>query len=224
MRGYSVMVLTETQCSSNLVMQLPHVAVGPGISKPHGASRFNAVFLCAKSQFISMLGWAGSRKAGRVVCPLCQPVQPDSMIGIVLSGLLPTHTEAIMPKFNAQEPINTLNLSVSEKPTITELALIEASITIGSIAESNAPFTKGIACYLDSLNKRISEITVFELIDLLNKYRADFNNQKTLVPKKTSRFNILDKSKQVIAERVTFDQARQYQNCIVKFSGMEVAR
>jgi len=41
--------------------------------------------------------------------------------------------------------------------------------------------------------------------------------------KSKSRFNVLSKSKQLIAERIPFDQARQYQGCIVKFSGMEVS-
>ncbi len=127
----------------------------------------------------------------------------------------------------AQKPLNN---SVSEKPTITELALIEASTAIGSIAESNAQFTSGLADYLDSLDKHLSEITVLELIDLLNKYRDDFNGRTDSklkevksfylekvsdeptppAPPKTSRFNVLDK-------------AKQYQDCVVKFSGMAVA-
>jgi len=41
--------------------------------------------------------------------------------------------------------------------------------------------------------------------------------------KSSSRFNVLNKSKKLIAERIPFDQARQYQDCIVKFSGMEVS-
>lgn len=118
---------------------------------------------------------------------------------------------------------NPLTISVSEKPTITELALIEASTSIGSIAESNAQFTKGFACYLDSLNKHLSEITVFELIDLLNKYRTDFNNQKTPAPIKTSRFNVLDKAKNTIATYVPFDVAMQHKEqstCTIKYAGM----
>ncbi len=37
---------------------------GIGILKLLGASRFHAVFLCAKSQFFIMSDWAGSRKTG----------------------------------------------------------------------------------------------------------------------------------------------------------------
>ena len=42
------------------------------------------------------------------------------------------------------------------------------------------------------------------------------------LPRKTSRFNVLSRTKQLIADRVTFDQAKQYQDCIIKFAGMGV--
>lgn len=112
------------------------------------------------------------------------------------------------------------------KPSITELSLIETSIAIGSVAESNATFTKGFAEYLDTFDKPLSELTVFQLLDALNKYRDRFNRPvKSKKPvRKTSRFNILDKSKRVVAESVTFNQAIGYRDCIIKFAGMcEVA-
>lgn len=40
-------------------------------------------------------------------------------------------------------------------------------------------------------------------------------------PPKTSRFNVLNSTKKLIAKRVSYDQAMQYQDCIVKFAGME---
>jgi len=40
-------------------------------------------------------------------------------------------------------------------------------------------------------------------------------------PKKTSCFNVLSRTRKLIAERVPFNQAMQYQDCIVKFAGME---
>ena len=40
-------------------------------------------------------------------------------------------------------------------------------------------------------------------------------------PPKTSRFNILTKSKQVIAKRIPYEQAIQYQDVSLKFAGME---
>lgn len=42
-------------------------------------------------------------------------------------------------------------------------------------------------------------------------------------PESKSRFNVLNKAKQVIAKCVPFNQARQYKNCIIKFSCMEDA-
>ncbi len=70
----------------------PHWVVGFDLLKSHGVSRISAVFLCAKSQFTVMLDWVGSRKAGRVVCPVDQPTQSDTMFDLMLSGLKPfTH-------------------------------------------------------------------------------------------------------------------------------------
>lgn len=42
-----------------------------------------------------------------------------------------------------------------------------------------------------------------------------------VIPHKTSRFNVLSKSKRLIAKHVTYEQAMQYQNVSLKFAGME---
>jgi len=68
------MLLTLPDNTAMINSLLPHVAIGIGLSNNNGVSRFNAVFLCAKSQFIIMLDWAGSRKTGRLRCtdrPTC---------------------------------------------------------------------------------------------------------------------------------------------------------
>ena len=158
--------------------------------------------------------------------------------------------------------------------------LIELSMLIGSIAESNAMFTAGLASYIEKIGKSLSELTVAELVAIIQEYRKAFNagnepeiERITVSPTKhnslqkqheiighaltifamsntqenrltaaqdtielvrmlqdlpndlrsTSRFNVLDKAKKLIAERVPFEQARQYQECIIKFSCMEVA-
>lgn len=158
--------------------------------------------------------------------------------------------------------------------------LIELSLLVGSIAESNALFTAGLASYIDKIGKTLSELTVTELVTIIQEYREAFNagtepdiQRITVNPIKhkslkkqheiighalsifeisntqenrlkaaqdtielvrmlqdlnndqsrTSRFNVLNKAKQVIAERVPFDQAKQYQNCIIKFACMEGA-
>lgn len=96
--------------------------------------------------------------------------------------------------------------------TKTELALIQLSLKIGSIAETNANFTRGLAQYIDSLEKPLSALTVVELAALVDDYREAFNYPDQLPPKKTSRA--------VIAKNITFEQAQQFHNCIVKFSCM----
>ncbi len=60
------MLLTINSYPSILNTHSQKTSVGIGLSKLNGVSRFNAVFLCAKSQFIVMLGWVGSRKTGRL--------------------------------------------------------------------------------------------------------------------------------------------------------------
>jgi hypothetical protein len=89
MRLFKNKRLTNSSMTVILNSLSPHVIVGIGISKQTAQTAINAVFLCAKSQFFIMSGWAGIRKGGRVVCPVCQPVQSGSMIGIMLSGLKP---------------------------------------------------------------------------------------------------------------------------------------
>ena len=93
--------------------------LGIGLSETNGTSRTLAVFLCAKSQFIVMLGWVGSRKAGRSVCPVDQPTQLDTMIGLMLLGFKTIQTEAIvMPKSHSTKPPkqNTQSPNSSQKP------------------------------------------------------------------------------------------------------------
>ena len=62
-------------------------------------------------------------------------------------------------------------------------------------------------------NRSALKHDALELVRMLD----DLSND---LPRKTSRFNVLNEAKQLIAERVTFDQAKQYQGCIVKFAGM----
>lgn len=56
----------------------------------NGVDRRQSGFFMRKiSALHIMSGWAGSRKTGRVVCPVRQPVQSGTMIGVMLSGLKP---------------------------------------------------------------------------------------------------------------------------------------
>jgi len=114
----SIFPLHSSKISANLNMHWQNPVFGIGLSEPHGVGRFTAAFLCAKSQFTIMLGWVGSRKTGRVVCPVDQPTQSDTMIGLMWSGLKTIHTEAIiMPKSHSTKPPKqrTLTNSVSPK-------------------------------------------------------------------------------------------------------------
>lgn len=109
------------------------------------------------------------------------------------------------------------------KPTTTTIALVETSTIIGSVANSNGLFTQQLADRIDSYGTPLSELTVFQLIDLINKQRTAFNKKP---PRKlTSRFNVLDKAKNTIATFVPFDVAMQYKEqstCTIKYAGLEV--
>jgi len=112
------MLLTATESNATLYAPFEKSKGSRiGVLKSHGVSRFNAVFLCAKSQFIYMSDWVEHSKEwlGRVSSTPTL-LSSDSMIGVMLSGFKILHTEAIMPKY-AQEPTkqNPLTFSVSDK-------------------------------------------------------------------------------------------------------------
>lgn len=125
---------------------------------------------------------------------------------------------------------NTTTLSVSE--TCRESQLIEISLIIGSIAESNSSFTAGLVRFINKIGKPLSQLSVLELVTIIQDYRETFNvgtepklKQHRLLeppPKSmTSRFNVLAKSShKLIAKNIPFDQAKQFHNCVVKFSCM----
>lgn len=121
-------------------------ATGLGLSESHGISRKHAVFLCAKSQFIVMLSWVGSLRRGRVVCPIVQPIQLDTMIGLMLSGLKTLHTEAIMPKSHKTNPSrkNTLTNHVSLKSIFSLLDSNKNLITSSLTMEQVKPLSEHI--------------------------------------------------------------------------------
>lgn len=62
----------------------------------HGANRRQSGFFMRKISVLhSMSDWVGTRKSGRVVCPVDQPTHSGAMIGLMLSGLNPlTHENA----------------------------------------------------------------------------------------------------------------------------------
>lgn len=67
--------------------------------------------------------------------------------------------------------------------------------------------------YTNQVNRESVKAAALELVRMLDELPNE--------PTSRSRFNVLTKAKHLIAKRIPFEQAMQYQNCIVKFAGME---
>lgn len=65
----------------------------------------------------------------------------------------------------------------------------------------------------NEINRACLKVDVLELDRMLD----DLPNP----PPKTSRFNVLNSAKKLIVKRIPFDQAKQYEDCIVKLADME---
>jgi len=191
-----------------------------GVLKSHGVSRFNAVFLCAKSQFIYMSDWVEHSKEwlGRVSSTPTL-LSSDSMIGVMLSGFKILHTEAIMPKY-AQEHTkqNPLTIPVS---TTKQNSLHKQVEIIGYSLDS--------FCLDSNTNTRATlKADALELVRMLNELDTvqhcveptHINTQE----RKTSLFNVLAKgTKRVIAYKIPFERAIQCHKknqTVIKFAGM----
>jgi len=72
-------------------------------------------------------------------------------------------TEAVMPKNHAQGA------------SCTELQLLEISQIIGSIVESNRPFTLGLAHAIDTHSTPLCNISLSDFIQLIKEYQTTFN-------------------------------------------------
>ena len=111
--------LTLTKITANLNMHPQKTGVGIAVSETNGASRFNAAFLCAKSQFTVMFGWVRQSKDWLVpFVPVLQPCSVRHHDCSLVVGSKTLQTEAIMPIHNrtTKPPkTNTLTSSVSPK-------------------------------------------------------------------------------------------------------------
>ena len=108
-------MLTISSFQLNIYLHSKKTSDGIGVPELLGVSRFHAVFLRSKSQFIVMLDWVRPSKDGLVPSiQYANLIQSDSIIGVMWSGLK-LNTEAVMPKNHAQVPTetNTLNSSVN---------------------------------------------------------------------------------------------------------------
>lgn len=217
-------LLTATESNSNLTPLSEKVATVIGVAETNGIGRFQCGFFMQKIQFyIIMSNWVGQSKdwldSFVPVRQFCS-VRLHNWRYVVGLKTLQT-TEAVMPNNNH-----------AQSAPSTESQLIELSQIIGSIADSNTSFTSGLARFIDRTGKPLPEFTLAELIALITLYRDAFNAgvepriEQVTAPTqtkslKTSRFNVLTRTRKLVAERVPFNQAIQYQDCIVKFAGME---
>ena len=68
-----------------------------------------------------------------------------------------------------------LQASTNPSASCTHSQLIDLSLLIGSIAESNSLFSAGLASYIGKTGKPLSELTVTELVTIIQDYREAFN-------------------------------------------------
>jgi hypothetical protein len=57
----------------------------------------------------------------------------------------------------------------------TEEQLVNACIELGSISETNGHFTAGLARRIEAAGKTVDELTVGELLRIINEHREWFN-------------------------------------------------
>lgn len=82
----------------------------------------------------------------------------------------------------------------SQSVSDLENQLIDLSILVGSIAEGNSMFTKGLADYIDYLGKPLAELTLSELVELTEEYREAFNHGTVPVKERISDSGTKQKS------------------------------
>ena len=231
-----ILKLTSTTRSANLLVQSERTANGLGNSYRKGEKSplLTVVFLClSKNLNVAlihtkpfMVGVLGSTRACWSLFPVYQPSTSTAQSLVTFGGgLITTEKELVMSQHNYtqnQTKTNPLNNSVSN----TEQQLIEFSQIIGTIQESNAVFTHGLATYIDRLDKSVGDLTLSEIVALISEYKDSFNREskKPKSKPKTSLFNVLTKrNKRVIADRVSFEKALQYSEndaYLIKFAGM----
>jgi len=81
-------MLTISSFQLNIYLHSKKTSDGIGVPELLGVSRFHAVFLRSKSQFIVMLDWVRPSKDGLVPSiQYANLIQSDSIIGVMWSGL-----------------------------------------------------------------------------------------------------------------------------------------
>ncbi len=213
MYAFIITALTKKSYCLNLATPLTHSMVGirpPYIGQKRPLS--TVVFLCPLKTLNAGLIRVKSFMVGCIEQPLKRLAVP--IYG--RSNLIQPTAQRLDPKGgglysnighkpmlnHTQKP---LTLSVSD---IKQQSLHKQAEIIGHALN--------IFCLEPNIsNKDTIKHDVMELLRMLDD-----------LPKKQasqSRFNVLNKAKQLVAERVPFDQAKQYQGCIIKFAGMEGA-
>ncbi|OQK16742.1 hypothetical protein AU255_02210 [Methyloprofundus sedimenti] len=201
-------MLTSSVAAAIITTPLKHSGAGictPSIGQKRPVSKL--VFLCPSKIINKGLFPVKSFMVGCIEQPLIwlagaytgsanliQSIAQD--FALKDGGLFPYIGHKPMPKSNTQKPL-TISVSETKQKTLH----IQAEI-IGYSIESFC---------LDSNTNTLTTLKndALELVRLLDE--IDHNNQR-----KTSLFNVLSKgTKRLIAERVTFNQARQYPDCIM---------
>ncbi|OQK18007.1 hypothetical protein AU255_09165 [Methyloprofundus sedimenti] len=207
-------LLTHRDQLTNIAMPLTHS--GDGICSPVRGRKaaFNAVFYCPSKIIEAGLVRFNTSLVDCIEQPLiglavslygtANLIQSTSKkIAVLRGGLF--QKQGHKPMLNYTQNPHNISVSAIKKQSIQkQLEIISQALTIFCFDSSK-------------INKDQLKQDALELARMLDEIEHD--NQR-----KTSRFNVLAKgTRRLIAERVTFNQAKQYPDCIVKFSCMEAS-
>lgn len=200
--------LTTPLSNSNLMPPLTHSrtqdwSLGNKRHKP----LLRGIFMRKTQLHIVMLGLGKALvRVGGLVCSIRPTLSSSQHLDWSHRvGLKTLQTVATMSKIYAQNQL-TISISVS---TTKQNSLKKQVEIIGYSLDSFCLDSNALA-------RATLKADALELVRMLNEIEQ--NNQR-----KTSLFNVLAKdTRRLIAEKVSFNQAKQYPGCIVKFSCMEV--
>ncbi len=212
------MLLTAAQSSVTLCATLTHSKVGLGNSIRTGEKPplSTVVFLCLpkiiKAESIRfnsfMVGVRGTLRGCWNLFPVYQPFTSTAQSLVTFGGgLKTTEQELVMSQHHYTQE------TAKQKPLTIHVSHIKQQ-SLQKQVEIISSSLDSFCCDAHTKARAILKADALELVRMLDELEQN-------TPRKTSLFNVLAKdTRQLIAKQVSFNQAKQYPDAIVKFSCM----